>query len=123
MKDSRGYKHICPVCEEDFHGRLNRKYCSDECKSFHNNNLARTRFIGVASDIVLYKEAFELLESLIGRKGKIEIPLSELKGRLNPRTPVSRIKVDNSETLWARIGNLAFSYTNDKTIKIVNLNN
>jgi hypothetical protein len=33
----------CPVCRTRFSGRLNKVYCSADCKTLHNNDLARER--------------------------------------------------------------------------------
>lgn len=35
----------CPVCGTRFSGRLNKVYCNTDCKTLHNNELARERRI------------------------------------------------------------------------------
>ena len=33
----------CPVCKESFKGRVDKRFCSDECRVEYNNNLNRDR--------------------------------------------------------------------------------
>ena len=33
----------CPVCGKDVNGRSDKKFCSDECRTFFNNALGRRR--------------------------------------------------------------------------------
>jgi len=32
-------KKQCIECDEEFHGRADKKFCSDQCRSSHNNKL------------------------------------------------------------------------------------
>lgn len=36
-------KRICPVCGKEVNGRSDKKFCSDECRTFYNNSLGRRR--------------------------------------------------------------------------------
>lgn len=45
----------CPVCGTRFRGRLNKVYCSTDCKTMHNNDLAREKRIeekGIAGGLM-----------------------------------------------------------------------
>ncbi|MBQ6311618.1 MAG: DUF2116 family Zn-ribbon domain-containing protein [Bacteroidales bacterium] len=36
-------KKTCPVCGKEVNGRSDKKFCSDECRTFYNNSLGRRR--------------------------------------------------------------------------------
>ncbi len=36
-------KKKCPECGEEFHGRIDKKYCSSECRISHHNNLNKDK--------------------------------------------------------------------------------
>ncbi|MCP9745978.1 2-hydroxyacyl-CoA dehydratase family protein [Lacihabitans sp. CS3-21] len=60
----------CPVCQNSFEGRKNKKYCSTFCKTSHNNevfqkkNEALKEIIGeVKKNRLVLKKIFEIFQS------------------------------------------------------------
>ncbi len=41
-------RRVCPVCGEKISGRIDKKFCSDDCRSFYNNRLRRLEMSGVS---------------------------------------------------------------------------
>ncbi len=55
----------CQTCGRLFNGRRNKRYCDSQCKSFHNNELARNRREiekTVSKDLI---NNYRLLDSLL----------------------------------------------------------
>jgi hypothetical protein len=59
----------CPACGDQFQGRLNRQYCSSDCKTQHNNELARERRQEERLITRDYLLNYKLLEKLLQMNG------------------------------------------------------
>lgn len=87
----------CPICNAKFQGRQNRQYCSQECKTRHNNELGRERRQEEKSLTGDYLKNYKLLNELLGKNGDAPLTIdSKILGLLgfNPEAPVSRKKID-----------------------------
>lgn len=47
--ESEDDRRVCPVCGEKITGRIDKKFCSDDCRSFYNNRLRRRAMTGSAA--------------------------------------------------------------------------
>jgi predicted nucleic acid-binding Zn ribbon protein len=59
----------CPVCGGQFKGRRNKQYCSADCKTRYNNELARERRQDEQLLIGDYLLNYKLLEKLLQMNG------------------------------------------------------
>ncbi len=83
-----GYVHTCPRCEEEFTGRLNKKYCSERCKAQRNNERARERLYSIHDDIERIKRMHRILSDLMGNRKEIYLAADRMdKLGINQETP------------------------------------
>ncbi len=70
-------RSLCLECGNVIrYGRTDKKYCCDECKTRHNNDLARAERVFRKKILKMIDRNYELLDRLV-RKGEDSIDLAE----------------------------------------------
>ena len=71
-------KRVCPQCGDPVYGRIDKKFCSDQCRNAYNNkNLGYTNnYIRTVNSIL--RKNRKILEDLTP-KGKAKVHLNQLK--------------------------------------------
>ncbi len=91
-------KRVCPVCGDPILGRIDKKFCSDQCRSDHNNLRNRdTNHVVRRINGVLRKNR-RILEEL-NPDGKIKIARQQLSSRgfdFKHFTSIYRTKTGNT---------------------------
>jgi hypothetical protein len=77
-KNSLNNMKTCPTCNKAFSGRRNQKYCSPNCKTDANNQIARIRNQRVSESIRVYRKNVEILIQLY-EAGVRNISLDQLE--------------------------------------------
>ena len=87
----------CPVCGGQFKGRRNKQYCSADCKTRYNNELARERRQDEQLLTGDYLLNYKLLEKLLVQNGDRPLTIGSKELRLfgfNPKAPSNREKME-----------------------------
>ena len=112
--------HKCPECGEDFYGRSNRKYCSEECKIKSNNDKAREMNSRVSEQVRMLKKNAQILDYFYSVENKpISIDREEMiNNGFIINCPTIQLKDENG-TSWNMIGRYVFRV--DEKEKGINL--
>jgi len=76
------HSHNCPTCKKDFTGRLNKKFCCDDCKTSFNNTKASNLNKELTDNKILKKNYLILKELYPDSLGEepVEIKKMYMKG-------------------------------------------
>ena len=88
----------CTRCGDQFDGRRNRKYCSSDCKTLYNNELARERRQEEKLITGDYLLNYKLLEHLLQNNGDNPLMIGSRELTLfgfKSEAPSTRAKVDD----------------------------
>ena len=107
------YKKKCSfnLCQKDFQGRLNKKFCSDKCKQAHNNAKVSKVNQALNGDGLKLKKATRILLNVFSpnKNGVFEISLAELSFLGFPfDVPVMKVKHDLFPTEMNQFGCFCF---------------
>lgn len=70
---------VCPICEKEFKGRRNKKFCSTKCKNqYHNEEYRNANQVVIRLNKVLQKNR-TILKSLFKVYRSAAIPMSVLE--------------------------------------------
>ena len=102
-------KHICPTCLKEFFGRLNKKFCCDDCKSDYNNRKAANLKKELPDNKLLQKNYLILKELYPESKGEVPIEITKLymKG-FDFLAPTRKIKTPKNGFDYSAINGYAY---------------
>lgn len=119
------YKKCIRVgCEETYHGRLNKLFCSDQCKTKVNNDKAIALRKETKDNTLKVQNAIKIFKDNLGenlyRKTMCSSVLSELGFSFT--LPTTHLKFDNSQWEWNSISpTYAFRMCSKDTVEIINV--
>lgn len=70
-------KRICPVCNDEIIGRVDKKFCSDQCRNTFNNERYSTDNVLVQKINRVLKKNYSILKTL-NTSGKTKVKRSKL---------------------------------------------
>lgn len=70
-------KRLCPVCNEPIIGRVDKKFCSDQCRNAFNNERYSVSSANVQKVNRLLKKNYSILK-LLNSSGKTKVKRSKL---------------------------------------------
>jgi hypothetical protein len=68
----------CPECNEKFYGRVDKKFCSDQCRNTYNNRLNSDSNNNIRNINNILRKNRRVLEDLNKQSGKTMIPKDTL---------------------------------------------
>lgn len=70
-------KRLCPVCKDEIIGRVDKKFCSDQCRNTYNNEKYSMNNTLIQKVNRVLKKNYSVLESL-NKSGKTKVNRSKL---------------------------------------------
>jgi len=111
-------KHICPTCSKEFFGRLNKKFCCEDCKSDFNNRKAADLKKELPDNKLLQKNYLilkELYPESMGEVG-IETTMFYKKG-FDFQAPSRKVKTHKYGFECYLNNGYAYRVLNDRTVQ------
>lgn len=115
------YFHVCPECREEFWGRKNKVYCSDECRHRKNNRTAQLRRKPTEKDVKDLRSAHLILDELYSVHDERWFDVSSFQNTTLESQFPHRMMSDKNDQAWVRVGDIAFFVTGQK-VKLYKFN-
>jgi len=117
------HAHRCPNCDEVFFGRLNREYCTDECKWSSNNEKARMKNKQLKKEYDLLRDCRNAVRKLHDKYGKKRFPFNELIALgFDVNVPNRSISLTDKPGDWRKVCEYAILFSKeDQMVEIINL--
>lgn len=125
IPQKRGFKYVCPICNDEFIGRKGQIYCGKVCRARRNNDLAAKRKIEQGKLVDPYLLNVEILKNeMIGRENEVNaVPRIKLEALGFDEKAMNK-RVNSEGMLWFRFGDWLIQLSSNNTeaeIKHINL--